>query len=160
MRNLKMIVALGAGAVLLASCQSRQSPPPKDPFDPGPTQRVHLIWKQAENKWKVKLNNGPEQDPSSAKTILAKDIGPTIFVVDIAGKSVSFKNPGGLTVWENSKSGPAGSAQISGAVITKSGKLIFSDVNKGDPVEIYYGLNLDDGTSIDPIIDNGGGNES
>ena len=159
MRNLKTIAALCAGAMILASCGGRKATAPKDPFDPGPTQRIHLIWNVPENKWKVKLNNGPEQDPSTAKTTLGKDVGPTTFVVDIAGKTAAFKSPGGLTVWETSKSQPPGSAQISGPVLTKSGKLVFSDVNKGDPVTIYYGLNLTDGTVIDPIIENGGGND-
>jgi len=152
------VAAISVAAVLLASCGTpKGQAAPKKPPNKGATEEVHLIWKQAENKWKVKLGNGQEQDPNSATTILDEGRGPTMFVVDIAGKSVTFKDQGGLTVWDNSKSGPAGSTQILGPEVTKAGKLVFWDLNYGDKVKIYYSLNLSDGTSVDPIVDNGGG---
>jgi hypothetical protein len=155
---MKKIVAISAAAMLLAACgtQKGQTGPNKPP-NKGNTQEVHLIWKSLENKWKLKFGNGQEQDPKTAKTTLAPTVGPTKFIVDIAGKSVTFKDPDGLTVWENSKSGPPGSTQILGPEITKGGKLVFYDLNYGNSVTIYYSLNLSDGSSVDPIIDNGGG---
>jgi hypothetical protein len=37
--------------------------------------------------------------------------------------------------------------------------MVFYDLNQGEAVTIYYSLNLDNGQSVDPIIDNrGGGN--
>lgn len=152
------VSVISVAALLLASCGGPKGQAvPKKPPNKGATEEVHLIWKQAENKWKVKLNNGPEQDPATATTTLGAGVGPTMFVVDIAGNAVTFKDPGGLTVWENSKSGPSGSTQILGPEVTKAGKLVFWDLNYGDKVKIHYSLNLSDGTSVDPIVDNGGG---
>lgn len=154
----RKIATIAAAALLLAACGSPkgQAGPVKPPKK-GDAQQVHLIWKQAENAWKVKLNNGQEQDPKTAATVLNAGTGPTMFIVDISGKAVTFKDPGGLTVWEQSKSNAPGSTQILGPEITKGGKLVFYDLNYGDPVKLYYSLNLSDGTSVDPIIDNGGG---
>ncbi len=153
------IATIAAAALLLASCGNPKGQAVlKKPPNKGDAQQVHLIWKQAENTWKVKLGNGPEQDPSTAKTTLGEDVGPTMFVVDIQGPTTAtFKDPGGLTVWEKAKSGSPGSTQILGPEITKGGKLVFWDLNYGDKVTLYYSLNLSDGTSVDPIIDNGGG---
>lgn len=156
--RIKTITALSAAAFLLAACGGpKGEATPAKPPKKGAPQEVHLIWKQAENKWKVKLGSGPEEDPKTAKTTLAPGTGPTMFVVDIAGKPVTFKDPGGLTVWEGSKSAQEGSTQILGPEITKGGKMVFYDMNYGDKVLIYYSINLSDGTSVDPIIDNGGG---
>ena len=86
-----------------------------------------------------------------------------MFVVDIAGHpTASFKDPGGLTVWTGSKSAPQqgiNSTQILGPVITKDGKLVFFDLNQGNPVTLNYALHFNNGVpSVDPIIDNGGNN--
>jgi hypothetical protein len=69
----------------------------------------------------------------------------------------ALKETDGLTVWEKSKSGTAGSKQILGPVMDKDRQLIFYDLNKGKAVTLYYSLNLDNGNSVDPIIDNRGG---
>jgi hypothetical protein len=136
-----------------------------NPVQPGADQKIHLVWKQADNAWKVKLNGGPEEDPKTATTKLDPGVGPTKFEVDIQGPSsppISFKDPGGLSVWTGSKSAPqAGinSTQILGPIITKQGNLIFWDLNQGDPVTLYYSLHFNNGVpSVDPIVDNGGGN--
>lgn len=169
--RMKTIVGISAATLLLAACKAPQvqdnagQPAQANGVQPAQadaalqigTQRVQLKWKQADSKWVVKLNGGAEKDPASAKTTLPKDSGPAMFIVDIDGKSVTFKNPGGLTVWEGSKSNPQGSAQILGPVIATNGKLVFWNLNQGNQVTLYYSLNLSDGTSIDPIIDNGGG---
>ena len=111
----------------------------------------------------VKLNSGPEVNPAAAKSTLALNTGPTMFVVDIAGHpTASFKDSGGLTVWTGSKSAPQqgiNSTQILGPVITRDGKLVFFDLNQGNPVTLNYALHFNNGVpSVDPIIDNGGNN--
>ena len=150
------IAMVFAATMLLASCQKPGTAGGGNPVKQGQAQDVHLIWNQGQNKWKVKLNTGPEQDPSTARTELVKGTGPTMFTVRITGPA-GFKDPDGLTVWEKSKSGAAGSTQILGPVMTKQGNMVFYDLNQGDPVTIYYSLNLDNGQSVDPIIDNRGG---
>ena len=86
-----------------------------------------------------------------------------MFVVDIQGPpTVSFKDPGGLDVWEGEgkKMQPQpgiNSTQILGPIVTKKGKqLIFFDLNQGGSVTPNYRLNFDSGPSADPIVDNGG----
>lgn len=156
--RLEKIATLCAATMILADCSHhvRAINPPK----PGPPQQVHLIWKQATNQWMVKLNNGGEENPKTAKITLPKGTGPTMFIVDIAGyPTASFKDPGGLDVWENSKGTSPGinSTQILGPIVTRDGKLVFYDLNQGNPVTLYYSFNFNNGVpSIDPIIDNGG----
>jgi hypothetical protein len=161
-RRLKTIATITAAALLLPGCEGAKVRGEKcgpTPVKAGPDQKVELKW--ANNAWKVKLNGGPEEDPKNAKIKLNECIGPTKFVVDVHGKSETFKDPDGLTVWEGSKSAPQqGSIQILGPVVsTKNGKqeLIFWDLNRDAPVILYYSIHFDDGTSVDPIIDNGGG---
>lgn len=154
-RRLKIFAGLCAATILVTGCKKQ----PNTMRTQDTAEKVHLIWKQATNEWKVKLNNGSEQNPASARTKLDKNSGPTMFVVDIQGRpGASFKNPGGLTVWQGSKSGPQGSAQILGPIVTQDGKrLFFIDLNEGNAVTLYYGLNFNNGLqSVDPIIDNGG----
>jgi hypothetical protein len=156
---MKTITAISAATLLLASCGSpKGQAPARKPPEKGAEEKVHLIWKQATNEWKVKLGNGPEQDPKTATTTLDPGRGPTKFIVDISGNAVGFKDPGSLTVWENAKTSSPGSTQILGPEIDKNGKMVFYDMNYGDKVKIYYSINLDNGTSVDPIIENGGGN--
>jgi predicted small secreted protein len=161
--RLKTIAAIFAAALTLAGCNSApKAPGSGNPVQSGPTQKIHLVWKQATNEWKVKLNSGGEENPNTAKTTLGNGIGPTMFEVDIQGPTtVSFKDSGGLSVWTGSKSAPqAGinSTQILGPIITKQGNLIFWDLNQGGPVILNYSLHFNSGPSVDPIIDNGGGN--
>src|SRR4051794_24019575 len=84
------IAVVFAATLLLAGCNAPKVQGGGNPIKPGQPQEVHLIWKT--NQWKVKLNNGPEVNPADAVTSLAKDTGPTKFVVDIAGNSVTFNN--------------------------------------------------------------------
>ena len=158
--RLKQIAAVCAASVLLASCGHGQVRGYGNPVKPGPAQLVHLIWKQATNQWMVKLNNGGEENPKTAKITLPKGTGPTMFVVDIVNyPTASFKDPGALDVWENSKGTNPGinSTQILGPIITKQGKLVFYDLNQGSHVTLYYTLNFNNGVpSVDPIMDNGG----
>jgi hypothetical protein len=158
---MKKFAVVSVVALMLAGCGG-----PKvqgNPSQQGQAQQVHLIWKQATNEWKVKLNSGPEVNPAAAKSTLALNTGPTMFVVDIAGHpTASFKDSGGLTVWTGSKSAPQqgiNSTQILGPLITKDGKLVFFDLNQGNPVTLNYALHFNNGVpSVDPIIDNGGNN--
>ena len=171
------IALISAAALLVVGCDGKKepgnaagntvgntvAPGSGKPHGPGTGQQVDLIWKQGTNSWKVKLNNGPEQDPATATTSLALNVGPTMFTVNIGG-SATFKDPGALDVWEGpgAKSSPQSginSTQILGPIITKNGKtLIFYDMNYGSGVTINYRLNFNNGVpSVDPIIDNGGG---
>ena len=163
------IFGISVAALLLAGCNGEKSagnettPPPGGPPGKGASQQVDLVWKQGTSQWKVKLNNGPEQDPATAKTVLAEGDGPTMFVVDISGPA-TFKDPGGLDVWEgdNAKSQPQpgiNSTQILEPIVTKNGKrLVFFDLNYGSKVTINYQLNFNNNVpSVDPIVDNGGG---
>lgn len=168
------IAAICAATLLLAGCEAQQAPSnaaeqvqnnaAEQAQFPLQIERVHLVWNPGQNKWMVKLNNGPEQDPAAAHTPLDPDSGAAMFIVDIAGNppgDPTFKDPGGLTVWEGAKSNPQGSTQIVGPVVAtgpgNNKKMVFWDLNQGNAVKLYYSINLSDGTSIDPIIDNGGG---
>jgi hypothetical protein len=163
-RRLKTIAAIFAATLTVAGCSAPKVPGSGNPVQPGPPQNVHLVWKQATNEWKVKLNGGGEENPNAATTHLPKGTGPTMFVVDIQGSTpATFKDPGGLDVWEgvNAKAQPQtgiNSTQILGPIVTKQGKLVFWDLNQGNPATLNYRLNFDSGPSVDPIIDNGGGN--
>jgi hypothetical protein len=160
-------LAISAATLIVASCNAPKTGDGgggtpggtvgHKPMKPGPGQKIILNWKQG--AWWVKLNGGNDENPKTATIKLAKDTGPTMFEVSIEGKpAATFKNPDGLTVWEGAKSGTPGSTQILGPVVSSDGKkLIFFDLNQGDPVKLYYSLNLTDGTSVDPIVDNGGG---
>lgn len=157
--RMKAIVVIFAATLTLAGCGQKMRGN-GNPAQPGPTQKIHLVWKGSE--WKVKLNGGNEQNPKTATTKLNEGVGPTMFEVDIQGStSASFKDPGGLSVWTGDKSVPQSgisSTQILGPVVSKNGKqLTFWDLNQGDPVILNYSLYFDSGPSVDPIIDNGGG---
>jgi hypothetical protein len=172
--RMKTIAAIFGATLILAGCGGGTGQTGgggggggnPNPVQPGTDQKIHLVWKKADNAWKVKLNGGPEEDPRTAKTELAKGVGPTKFEVDIQAdgpSTISFKNPGGLSVWTGSKSTPqAGinSTQILGPTIDEHGHLIFWDLNQGDPVTLYYSLHFNEAgvPSVDPIVDNGGGN--
>lgn len=182
---MKKFALISVAALLLTGCETQQAQNnaaeqaqdnavqvAQPPLEQIQTERVHLIWNSGLNKWMVKLNNGSEQDPDKAQTKLDKDSGVAMFIVDIAGNSPSnptFKDPGGLTVWEGNDTDPKStppnnptSNQIVGPVVVtfrpnNEKKLVFWDRNQGNKVRIFYSINLTDGTSIDPIIDNGGG---
>jgi|tagenome__1003787_1003787.scaffolds.fasta_scaffold20197355_1 hypothetical protein len=165
--RMKTILAVSAATLILAGCTQKTpgsggngtGKPPKA----GAIQKIHLVWKGT--FWKVKLNGGGEEDPKTAKTPLAPGDGPTMFVVDIQGPTTAtFKESGSLDAWEgaNAKSSPqvgVNSTQILGPSFTKDGKqMIFWDLNEGAPVTVNYRINFDTGPSVDPIVDNGGGN--
>lgn len=164
-RSMKIAV-IAAAMLTLAGCkapnvQGHCGGNGGNPYKPGPDQKVELKWKTTE--WKVKLNGGPEENPKSAKTTLAQCTGPTMFEVDIQNSApATFKASGALSVWHDSKApGNEGSTQILGPVVSADGKkLVFFDLNQGEPVHLFYGFNFNEaGTPpADPIIDNGGGN--
>lgn len=162
--RIKTIAGIFAATLLLAGCGGPKVQGNGNPSKQGPAQDVHLIWKQATNEWKVKLNNGSEVKPADALTTLAKGTGPTMFVVDIAGNSATFSDVEPLTVWTGDKGQPKQGiegTQILGPILTKGGKLVFYDLNQGDPVTLNYSLHFNNGVpSVDPIINNGGGNAS
>ena len=172
-RRIRSVATLFAATLILAACGgggtvqnggggSGGGKP--NPVQPGPAQKVHLVWKQATNSWKVKFNgNTNEEDPKTAKTKLDPGVGPTMFEVDIQGpgsSTFSFDDSNGLAVWTGSKSTPQtgiNSTQILPPMITKQGTLIFWDLNQGDAVTLNYSLHFKNGVpSVDPIVDNGG----
>jgi hypothetical protein len=180
MHGLKKIAVVLAVTLFAAGCNGKQEQlHGKKPPAQGTTEKVHLIWKQADNKWMVKLNGGPEVNPDQAKSEIKKDKGPRAFEVDIQGPTnATFKTADGLTVWEGpvtpaGKKAPPptsptgfGSTQIVGPVVSADGKtLVFVDLNYGDAVTLNYALHFNQPTdpskpkipSVDPIIDNGGG---
>lgn len=161
-RMMALAAVLG-GSLLLAGCEARKAQAPGNPPNPGPRQVVTLIPSgTAPNiTWEVQFPGKQPQAPKTAKTILAQGVGPTMFVVQIAGpQTLSFKDPGGLSVWEGAgaKSSPQqgiNSNQILGPIITKDGKLVFFDLNQGNPVTLNYALHFNNGIpSVDPIIEN------
>ena len=167
--RMKAILAVSAATLILAGCNGSKGggggggAGTGKPPAAGATQKVHVVWQAG--AWKVSFNGGNPQNPSTAKTTLAQNAGPTMFVVDIQGPTTaSFKDPGGLDVREgvNAKSQPQTgikSTQILGPTVSNGGKqLIFWDLNYGAPVTVNYRLNFDSGPSVDPIVDNGGGN--
>ncbi len=164
-RRLKTIATVTVAALLVAGCGGPKMRTSGNPKQQGPTQTVQLKWKGTE--WKVKLNGGPEENPKTAETKLTANVtGPTMFVVDIDGSTATFKDPGGLTVWEGSKLTPQpgiNSTQILGPIVftDKHNKqtLVFWDLNQGGPVKLNYSLHFNEPgvPSVDPIIDNGGG---
>lgn len=179
--HMTKIATVSVAALLLAACGSKQpannstaqaavdtneTAAPKKPPAKGTDVKVHLIWKSDVSKWKVKFDNKQDEyDPDKAVTTLAMDQGPTKFIVDVSGKNVNFQDPGGMTVWEGKPSDPKSSTppsnpsstQILGPEIDKNGKMVFYDLNYGDKVRIFYSIHLDNGETLDPIIDNGGG---
>jgi len=160
-KRAKNIAAICAATLVLASCGGGRSLTSGKPPKQGQTQRVRLVWKGSE--WKVQQNGGSEEDPAKAHTKIGKDIGPTMFVVDIAGNSATFSNSEPLSVWTGDKNQPQSginSTQIVGPIVEKDGKkLIFFDLNYGDPVSLNYSLHFNEPgvPAVDPIIDNDGG---
>ena len=176
MLSLKTIAALGAALLLLAGCGSGNGSgngagngtgtassggTAHQPHKPGPEQKVLLVWQQ--NDWMVQLNGGPATKPADAHTKLDKNVGPTKFVVDIAGNTSATFDDSSLSVWEgdNAKSQPQSginSTQVLPPIITKNGKqLIFYDLNQDAAVTLNYQLGFKNGVKpVDPIIDNGG----
>lgn len=166
--RLKTIAVVAAGALLVAGCGAPKVRSNGNPKNPGPTQKIHLVWKQSTNSWKVKLKDGgAEEDPKTAKTLIPYDTGPTMFEVDIEGSApATFKDSDALSVWTGSKSSPQSgikSTQILGPIVftdkNKKQKLIFWDLNQGDAVTLNYGIQFNESgvPPVDPIIDNGGG---
>lgn len=165
-----IILAISAATLIFAGC-TQKTPGSGGggtgkPPTAGTTQKIHLVWKNSTNEWKVQLRDGgPEEDPKTATTHIGRDVGPTQFEIDIQGPtSATFKDSGALDVWEGvgKKSQPQSglnSPQILGPSFSKDGKkLIFWNLNEGNPVTLNYRINFDTGPSVDPIIDNGGGN--
>jgi hypothetical protein len=82
--------------------------------------------------------------------------------VNISGNpaGIQFHPQTPLTVWAGPKGTPQSGidTQILGPVLTKDGKLVFYDLNMGDPVKLSYSIHFQGNVpSVDPIIDNGGG---
>ena len=181
-RRMKRIAAICAATMIVAGCSSKTGPGngagnttgggntvgtgnPKKPPQPGPDQKVLLIWQPVTKDWMVQLPGDPPTKPDKAHTHLKQGVGPTKFVVEVVGNSsATFKDPGGLSAWEgdNAKSQVQSgihSTQILGPILTDGGKhLIFYDLNADDPVTINYQIDFNNGVkAVDPIIDNGGG---
>ena len=114
--------------------------------------------------WMVRLNGGPPENPKTATTTIGKGTGPTKFTVNIAGNpaNIKFRAQDPLSVWAGDKSTPQSGidTQILGPILNNQGQLIFWDLNMGDPVKLSYAIHFDGNIpSVDPIIENGGGNE-
>ena len=153
------IFAVAAAALLLTGCEKATMQ--GSSHYKVPTEEVQLKWNGApDNNWKVRLNGGGEQNPKDAKTTLPQGADPTMFVVNISGHpNATFKNPGGLSVWEGQKSLPQqgiNSTQIIGPNVTENGKkLVFFDLNQGNKVTLNYELHFNNGIpTVDPIIEN------
>lgn len=155
------IFAVAAAALLLTGCEKATMQ--GSSHYKVPTEEVQLKWQGApHNNWKVRLNGGGEQNPKDAKTTLPQGAELTMFVVDIAdNQNATFKNPGGLSVWEgqNAKLSPQpgiNSTQIIGPFVTNKGKtLVFFDRNQGNKVTLNYALHFNNGIpTVDPIIEN------
>lgn len=178
MQGLKRIAVICAATVVLAGCGGGgkggggpQSALNKKPPKQGEAQTVELELKN-DNTWKVKVKNTNEENPKKAKTILAENVGPTMFEVTIKeGTPATFTTDEPLAVWEG-KPGPNGekapqpaqwgitSTQIIGPYLRNGGKtLIFYDLNYGSAVTLNYALRFKEHgvDPVDPIIENGGG---
>ena len=161
MRSLKKIAVICAATVLVSSCGGggRKMTGGKPPA-PGQAQQVLINWTGTE--WLVQLNGNPPVKPAQAKSNLGAN-GPTMFVVNIVGHpTATFKNSGALTVWQGNKSQPQPGidSEVLGPIVTNNGKqLIFFDLNYSK-VTLNYALHFNQPTvpSVDPIIENGGGN--
>ena len=156
------ITAIAAVALLVTGCGEPKMQRNAD--YPGPTEEVKLKWQggPVQNKWKVELSNQQEKDPKDAITVIPQGADPTMFVVKISGhNTATFKNPGGLSVWEGgpgAKSLPQQgikSDQIIGPIVTENGrKLVFFDLNTTQ-VTLNYALHFNNGLpTVDPIIEN------
>src|SRR4051812_36436935 len=164
--RLKKIALVVAATLVVAGCGKSQNVRGNgNPADPGPTQKIQLVWKHATNQWKVKLNGGSEQDPKNARTNLSRNTtGPTKFEVSIdgGGSTPPTFASDALWVWEGQgqKSSPQNgihSTQILGPVLAKDGSLVFWDLNQGGAVTLNYQFNFTNSVPpVDPIIDNGG----
>jgi len=157
--SMQKTIAIAAAAMLLAGCQKAEVQ--GGPDYPGPTEEVKLKWIEGQSKWMVQLRGQAEKEPKDAKTIIPQGADPTMFVVNISGhQDATFKNPGGLSVWEgeNAKSLPQqgiNSNQIIGPIVTENGrKLVFFDLNTAQ-VTLNYALHFNNGIpTVDPIIEN------
>ena len=158
------LAAILGGSLLLAGCEARKAQAPGKPPNPGPPQIVTLVptGSGAATTWKVLLPGNPQpQDPDKAETVLGVGVGPTKFIVNVAGNPNDFKfraqDP--LSVWAGPKF-PAKSGvdtQIVGVGL-EQGKLVFWDLNYGPKQKLSYSIHFDGNVpSVDPIIDNGGG---
>jgi hypothetical protein len=177
MHGLNRIALVCAVTMLAAGCggggKEVQPPAPesKKPPKQGEVQTVELEL-QPDNTWKVKVKGTNEQNPKKAKTILDKNVGPTMFEVTIKeGSPATFTATDPLSVWEGN-TGPGGekapqpaqwginSTQIIGPYLRDGGKkLVFYDLNYGTAVTLNYALRFKENgvPQVDPIIDNGGG---
>ena len=162
--RMKTIVVISAATLLLAGCESRKAQGPGKPPNPGPPKTVTLVpsGSGASTTWKVQLNGGAPQDPMTATTTIGKGAGPTKFTVNIAGNpaGINFRAQNPLTVWAGAKSAPQSGidTQIVGPIM-EQGKLVFWDLNYGPQVTLSYAIHFEGNVpSVDPIIENGGGN--
>ena len=160
-KRAKKVAALCAATLVLASCSGERSLTNGKPPKQGQTEQVRLVLKGS--VWKVQLKGGGEEDPAKVHTKIGKDVGPTVFVVDISGNAATFNNTEPLSVWTGDKNVPQSginSTQIVGPIVDKDGKrLMFVDLNYGDPVTLNYSLHFNEPgvPAVDPIIDNDGG---
>jgi hypothetical protein len=162
--SMKTIAAISVVALLLAGCEARKAQTAGKPPNPGPPQIVTLVpsGSGASTTWKVQFPGKSPENPKTAKTIIAPNAGPTKFTVNIAGDPNLYKfraqNP--LSVWAGPKDPPKSGidTQIVGPTL-EQGKLVFWDLNYGPPVKLSYSIHFEGNVpSVDPIIENGGGN--
>jgi hypothetical protein len=122
-------------------------------------------------KWELKHDgkkgdhNGPPTDPAAYPVIkLNKDEGLHLITFEIETPDITFSKDA-IWVNEGSKPQPGGSHthdQIAWRVDPEGKKLYVVDWNDNSakpphtPIDLHYQLNFSDGTSLDPIINNGG----
>jgi hypothetical protein len=165
--RMKTIAGISVAALLLAGCEARKAQTPGKPPNPGSPQTITLVpsGSGANTTWKVLLAGNPQpQDPDKATTVIPEGDGPTKFTVNIAGNpaGIKFRAQNPLSVWAGPKL-PAQSGidtQIVGPIF-EQGKLVFWDLNYGPQVKLSYAIHFEGNVpSVDPIIENGGGNWS
>lgn len=114
------------------------------------------------HNWTVGHNGKSGSDPSTYPIVsLPAKGGPYIVHFTIQGPgSIKFASTNPVWVQAGSKPSVSGlDAQIAAVVPSADGRELFVlDKNSGNNVQLYYKLNFDGHGSLDPIIDNGGGN--
>ena len=180
------MAAISAATLLLAGCKAQQAqnnaaeqlqPNATEQVhkagtpNPGPAQIVRLVptGSGASTTWQVLLpGDSQPKNPKDAKTEIGQGVGPTKFAVMIAPNpnDIKFRTQDPLSVWaagsdEELKGSPPkegiDSKQIIGPLF-EQGKLVFWDLNYGDPVRLFYSIHFEGNVPpVDPIIENGGG---
>jgi hypothetical protein len=111
--------------------------------------------------WKVDHNGKSGSDPATYPVVsLPAKSGPYLVHFTIQGSNNIKFATAPIAVQAGSKpTGPGVDPQIAAYLPSKDGKELFVlDKNDGNGVQLFYQLSFNGHASLDPIIDNGGGN--